>query len=192
MTNQTSPAAHRLDAFYRALRRPGITRPKQDRWFAGVAAGVANRAGVDPMVVRIGFVLAAMFLGAGVAAYLVLWLLLPAQDGTLRIERALKDGDVPSVVLLVLAAISAFGPGAPFWGGFHGFHLFGLVAFVAVAAWFLNQHRSGGHRSGSQHQSGTSGHMSAPSDQSTDAWRVEPTSPVPDDAPRPGTDDPRG
>ena len=185
MTNQTSPAAQRLDRFYRALRRPGITRPKRNRWFAGVASGLANRVGVDPMIVRIAFVLTAMFLGAGVAAYLVLWLLLPAQDGTLRIERALKDGDVPSIALLFVTAVSVLGPGAPFWGGFGGFHLFGLVALVAVGGWFLTQHGLGSqHRCAGHHPSGSSGHGSAPSGQSTDPWRVEPTNPVPDDAPR--------
>jgi phage shock protein PspC (stress-responsive transcriptional regulator) len=182
MTNQNSPAAQRLDTFYRALRRPAITRPTRGRWFTGVAAGLANKIGVDPMVVRIGFVLTSLFLGVGVAAYLVLWLLLPSQDGSLRIERALKDGDVPSIVLLVVAGISVVGPGAPFWGGFGGFHLFGLIALAAVAYWYMGQHRSRGHRPNS----------TSAQEQHTDPWRVEPTNPVPDDAPRPGTGDPRG
>lgn len=173
MTNNTSPAVSRLDAFYRSLHRPGITRPTRGRWFAGVAAGIANRAGVDPMVVRIAFVLGGLFFGVGFAAYLVLWLLLPAENGTLRIERALRDGDVPSVVLLVIAALSVVGPGAPFWGGFGGFHSFGLVALVAVAVWYLTRHRSGGHRP-----------TSGPSRPGDDSWQVQPTTPVPDDAPR--------
>lgn len=159
MTNNTatSPAAQRLDRFYQALRRPGITRPTRGRWFTGVAAALANRAGIDPMIVRLAFVLGSLFFGVGVAAYLVLWLLLPAEDGTLRIERALSDGDVPSIILLVVATLSVVGPGAPF-----GFHSFGLVVAAAVVAWYLTRHRG------------------AP----TDGWRVEPTTPAPDDAPR--------
>jgi phage shock protein PspC (stress-responsive transcriptional regulator) len=192
MTNQISPAAQRLDGFYQALRRSGITRPTRDRHIAGVAAGLANRIGVAPTVVRLAFVAGVIFFGVGVAAYLALWLLLPGEDGRLHIERALKDGALSSIVLLVVTGLAVVGPGAPFWGGFHGFHFFGLVAFVAIAVWFLKQHRSGGHQPPSQHQPGASGHPSAPSEQSTDPWRVEPTSPVPDDAPRPGTDDPRG
>ncbi|EWT06139.1 hypothetical protein N864_23995 [Intrasporangium chromatireducens Q5-1] len=185
MTNQTSPAAQRLDGFYRALHRSGITRPTRDRHIAGVAAGLANRIGVSPTVVRLAFVAGVIFFGVGVAAYLALWLLLPAEDGRLHIERALKDGDVSSIVLLVVTALAVVGPGAPFWGAFHGFHFFGLVAFVAIAVWFLKQHRSGGHhRSGGQQQTGATGHTPAPSEQSSDPWRVEPTSPVPDDAPR--------
>lgn len=178
MTNNTSPAAHRLDAFYRALRRPRITRPTRGRWFAGVAAGLANRAGVDPMVVRIAFVVGSLFFGVGLAAYLALWLLLPAENGTLRIERALKDGDVPSVALLVIAALSVVGPGAPFWGGFHGFHPFGLIALVAVAVWYVTRHRSAVGRSTSTPTA------PAPTEPGADGWRVEPTTPVPDDAPR--------
>lgn len=187
MTNQTSPAAHRLDAFYRALRRPRITRASRGRWFAGVAGALANRIGVDPMVVRIGFVVGSIFFGAGVAAYLALWLLLPAQDGTLRIERALKDGDVPSVALLVVTTLSVVGPGAPFWGGFGGFHTAGLVALVAVGAWYVTRHRSVVcHHPSSPHQHRTDApqHSTDAPLQGRDPWRVEPTTPVPDDAPR--------
>jgi phage shock protein C len=62
----------------RALERP---RRGEGRWIAGVCAGVAHRFGVDPLLVRIAFVIFG-FVGAGEIAYIVLWILMPkAQRG---------------------------------------------------------------------------------------------------------------
>jgi signal transduction histidine kinase/phage shock protein PspC (stress-responsive transcriptional regulator) len=49
---------------------------------AGVAAGLGHRLGVDPVLVRIGFVLLAFAGGAGVIAYGFLWALLPLESIT--------------------------------------------------------------------------------------------------------------
>ena len=53
------------------------------------------------------------FLGLGVALYLAAWLLLPAPDGRIRLEQALRDGDVASVVLLVVTILTVI-PDAAF------------------------------------------------------------------------------
>jgi phage shock protein PspC (stress-responsive transcriptional regulator) len=52
------------------------TRRDTDRKLAGVAAAVARRYDIDPVLVRIGFVVAA-FYGIGVLLYLAAWLSLP-------------------------------------------------------------------------------------------------------------------
>jgi len=57
------------------LRR--VTRSRDDRVLGGVAAGIARAAGVDPIVVRLGFVFATVLAGVGVLAYLAGWLLIP-------------------------------------------------------------------------------------------------------------------
>lgn len=44
---------------------------------AGVAAGAARAVGVDPVIVRIGFVLLALCGAFGVVLYLAGWLLIP-------------------------------------------------------------------------------------------------------------------
>ena len=80
---------HGLEGLYTALRRPGIVRQSNGRWFAGVAAGVARWLGVDPLVVRAGFILFSIFFGMGLALYLVLWLLMPDERGEIHVERAL-------------------------------------------------------------------------------------------------------
>src|SRR6266540_6566645 len=60
-----------------APRRPGfevwgITRSQTNRVIVGVAGGLAERLGVDPILVRIAFVLLTIAGGVGLVAYVVL------------------------------------------------------------------------------------------------------------------------
>jgi phage shock protein PspC (stress-responsive transcriptional regulator) len=142
-SNHAPSQGHGLDGFYAALRRPGIVRGTDERWFAGVAGGIARWLGVDPLVVRAGFILLSIFFGVGVSLYLVLWLLMPDDRGRLPVERALKDGDGGSIFLLVVTAIAVLG-GAPWWGGdFHGARIFGFALLVVGAWWFLTRTDTG-------------------------------------------------
>ena len=142
-SNDAPPQGHGLDGFYTALRRPGIMRRGDGRWFAGVATGLARWLGVDPLVVRAGFILFSIFFGMGLALYLVLWLLMPDERGEIHVERALKHGEGRSIFLLVVTAISVLG-GGPWWGGdSRGFRFFGFVLLVAGAWWFATRTATG-------------------------------------------------
>ena len=55
-----------------------LSRPRKGRWIAGVCAGIARRYGLDPNVVRIIAVLSCLLPGPQFIAYLVLWILMPA------------------------------------------------------------------------------------------------------------------
>lgn len=71
--------------------RRHLVRPREGRVLAGVAAGVGAYLGVDPVVVRV--VLAGLTVtgGAGVAGYLLGWLLIPEAGHPESIaERALR------------------------------------------------------------------------------------------------------
>ena len=69
----------------RVLRRRDLTRPVEGRMVAGVAAGLADALGLDPNVVRCGFVVLAIASGFGVILYGVAWALMPdAAAGTGR------------------------------------------------------------------------------------------------------------
>lgn len=60
-----------------------VSRSRSDRLIAGVASGLAHYFQIDPILVRIIFVvLAMMFNVVGVVAYLALWVLLPNEDST--------------------------------------------------------------------------------------------------------------
>src|SRR5262245_26464090 len=127
---------HGLDGFYEALRRPGIVRGSHGKWFAGVSTGLARWLGVDPLIVRAGFILFSIFFGMGVALYLTLWLLMPDERGEIHIERALKHGEGSSICLLIVTAISVLG-GGPWWGGDTQGLRFGGFILVAVLAWYF-------------------------------------------------------
>jgi phage shock protein PspC (stress-responsive transcriptional regulator) len=57
----------------------GLTRPRHNRWIAGVCAGLAQRSGLSPGVVRLLFVLSCLLPGPQFVAYIVLWLLMPSE-----------------------------------------------------------------------------------------------------------------
>lgn len=129
-----------LDSFFAALRRPGIVRVAEGKWFAGVSTGLARWLGVDPLVVRAGFILFSLFFGMGVALYLVLWLLLPTEDGSLAIERALRHGDGGAIFLLVITVLSVFGGSNPGWRDeWVGLRIVGFIAVGAVVWWLLTR-----------------------------------------------------
>lgn len=57
-----------------------LMRPKRGRWLCGVCRGVSLHLGVSVVAVRLLFVAASFLFGAGVIAYLFLWLFLPVGD----------------------------------------------------------------------------------------------------------------
>lgn len=62
-----------------------ITRSRVDRTIAGVAGGLAAYFGIDPLFIRIAFVVLALLNGFGAILYLVLWLIVP-NEGSPTIE----------------------------------------------------------------------------------------------------------
>jgi signal transduction histidine kinase len=64
-----------------ATRTPALRRDPDRRLLGGVAAGIARYVGVDPLFVRLAFVVAAAAGGFGVAVYVLGWVLIPAEGG---------------------------------------------------------------------------------------------------------------
>jgi phage shock protein C len=54
-----------------------LFRSREHRMVAGVSGGLGEYLGVDPTIVRLGFVVTAFFGGAGIIAYVVAWLIVP-------------------------------------------------------------------------------------------------------------------
>jgi phage shock protein PspC (stress-responsive transcriptional regulator) len=54
-----------------------LTRPRNDRWIAGVCAGLARRFGWSPGMVRLLFLVSCLLPGPQVLIYIVLWILMP-------------------------------------------------------------------------------------------------------------------
>jgi phage shock protein PspC (stress-responsive transcriptional regulator) len=55
----------------------GLTRPRNGKWIAGVAAGVARRYEWNPLVVRLLIITSFVLPGSQVLAYVALWILMP-------------------------------------------------------------------------------------------------------------------
>jgi phage shock protein PspC (stress-responsive transcriptional regulator) len=66
-----------------------LRRVSQGAMVGGVAAGVARSLGVDPLIVRVAFVLLALLSGAGIALYLAGLLLIPDEDSGQSLARQL-------------------------------------------------------------------------------------------------------
>lgn len=117
MTDPTTES--RLDA---------LRRSTDDKLVAGVAGGIAKAVNIDPVIVRIGFVVLTFVGFAGPVLYAACWLLVPVEGAR---RSALGDAfDVRSdsqlrttglIIAAVLAAgfvlgDTAWGPAAWFWG----------------------------------------------------------------------------
>lgn len=57
-----------------------LTRSSSDRRIGGVSAGLADYFGVDPILFRVGFVVATLASGVGAIAYLGLLAFVPSDD----------------------------------------------------------------------------------------------------------------
>jgi phage shock protein PspC (stress-responsive transcriptional regulator) len=64
----TSPSPYRL------------RRDTRNKVIGGVCAGIARRYGLSPTALRVAFVVSCVLPGPQFVAYLLLWLLIPADD----------------------------------------------------------------------------------------------------------------
>ncbi len=58
-----------------------LYRSQSDRWLAGVCGGLGVYTGIDPTVIRILFILLAVFGGGGGLLYILLWIFIPQEPG---------------------------------------------------------------------------------------------------------------
>ena len=54
-----------------------LYRSRSDRMIAGVAGGLAEYLNIDPTIVRLLFVVAALMGGPGALVYIILWIITP-------------------------------------------------------------------------------------------------------------------
>ena len=59
-----------------------LTRDTKNAVLGGVCAGFASYFGVDPVLVRLAFILLVVLNGFGLIAYVVGWVIMPRADGT--------------------------------------------------------------------------------------------------------------
>ncbi len=79
-----------------------LFRDTDNAMLAGVAAGLANYVGIDPIIVRVAFIIATFGAGWGILVYIVLWLLVPeAKTPSDRLQMAGKSVTVDSLKEIV-------------------------------------------------------------------------------------------
>ena len=59
-----------------------LFRDTEDAVLAGVSSGLAQYFDIDPVIVRIGFVVGAFLNGIGIIAYIILWVVVPKAETT--------------------------------------------------------------------------------------------------------------
>lgn len=87
-----------------------LRRSRDDRKIAGVAGGLARHLDIDPIILRVAFVVLVFFGGAGLLLYGALWLLVP-EDGEVRAKIHLdpRNRTAAIVVAGTLAALALIG-----------------------------------------------------------------------------------
>ena len=132
-----------FDKVFAALRGIGVRRRTNDTWFRGVCSGFADRLGIDPVIVRVALMVLSLVWGVGITIYLVAWALLPNDRNQIVAQRALRDGNAGSIVVVVLAGLSLFG--GSWWGKDSGWGFpWGLV-FAGGLLWWLVGRSSNHH-----------------------------------------------
>jgi phage shock protein PspC (stress-responsive transcriptional regulator) len=113
-------------------------RPRDDRQVAGVAAGIARRYDIDPVLVRVGFVVAALS-GIGGALYVAGWILLPNEPAGATVRR---EGRPRTWLVIALAIAAAATMGSVFGGSGQDV----ILPLLVVAGLLYLLHRSRGDR----------------------------------------------
>lgn len=71
-----------------------LTRSRSDRMIAGVCGGLARYFNIDPVIVRLAFVLAVFAGGMSPLIYVVLWIVMP-EEGAAQPAQALPEHPRP-------------------------------------------------------------------------------------------------
>jgi len=79
-----------------------LRRTRDDRVIGGVCGGLGRYLGVDPVLMRIAFVILAFAGGGGILVYLIAWVLIPAE----RPGEDLSDRDHPRWTSVSAAPVS--------------------------------------------------------------------------------------
>jgi phage shock protein C len=60
--------------------KEGLQRSRRNRIFGGVAAGLGDYLKIDPIIVRVLFVVSTFLSGIGILLYIILWIVVPEEN----------------------------------------------------------------------------------------------------------------
>lgn len=126
---------------------PGIRRLRRsttDRMLAGVAGGMGEYIGVDPIIVRIAFVVLTLFGGIGLVLYGAGWLLMSDRDERPAVQELFGGSRRHQVVVAVAAILVGivtvdFVSRGPFWigGSWRAGQALGWIAIAGVVGYLV-------------------------------------------------------
>ncbi|MGO4491830.1 PspC domain-containing protein [Arthrobacter sp. 2YAF22_2] len=117
--------------FFDWIRSHGIYRGRE-RWVGGVASGIAQRLGVDPLIVRGILIVLTVFAGVGVLLYGLAWAFLPEPDGRIHVQEAAAGRWSTGMTGALITTVIGF----PSLGtGVWGWDRYGFGAFVWTVFW---------------------------------------------------------
>lgn len=141
MEKTAPPQPSTSERFFAWMRSLGIQREKG--WIGGVAAGIAVRIGIDPLIVR-GILVVTALLGAPVLlVYAAAWLLLPDTDDSIHLERAIKgqfDAPLAAIGVMVVLGLLPVAPGL--WFGVNVWpealsRVLWTIVLIGLAVWLV-------------------------------------------------------
>src|SRR3954454_2909072 len=97
MSNPMTPPAPQVSAtptpdkpnrFFDWVREAGITRERG--WLGGVASGIADRVGIDPILVRGIFAVITVLGFPAILLYATLWAVLPDSTGRIQLQELVR------------------------------------------------------------------------------------------------------
>jgi phage shock protein C len=71
-----------------------LVRNTHDEMVGGVCSGIANYLDIDPVIVRLVFVLLALGGGHGILAYLILWVLMSTDEEPVAKANAFDEEEI--------------------------------------------------------------------------------------------------
>ncbi|WP_186377052.1 PspC domain-containing protein [Curtobacterium pusillum] len=149
MTQQDTGGPASATRFFDWIRGIHVTRT-DDRWLAGVCGAVAQRTGLDPLVVRGVAIVVALLGGPVFLAYAAGWALLPDSAGRIHLERMIRGVLDPALIAIGVLVVLTFVPavqgiwwqGVPVAWGMPGWLSATLgtawtIALVGCAIWLV-------------------------------------------------------
>ncbi len=67
--------------------RQKLKRDVSHKILGGVCSGIARKLGVDPVLIRILFVLFALFRGFFIPVYIILWIVMPSDESNIKFRK---------------------------------------------------------------------------------------------------------
>lgn len=85
-----SRSVNPMDSFFNSIRRMRFRRGPQ-RVLGGIAGGIANASNINVWLIRLLVLISFLLPFVGMVLYVVVWIVTPWQDGSIPLERSLRN-----------------------------------------------------------------------------------------------------